>query len=274
MVKTLGTVAEPKEIRDASSPPPERSCSHENRVAWHGACPLFLSRLTPLAAQTCPTSIGDDGFQFTGSCCATAVPNLPDFPELKMDATYACIKDCSTVTPFSVQVRIGVPVPDPNGACDQFQATLSVAPGVLPLYYHQDLFGNIACTPSPAFFSVPGLSTATPSGFVQMFIGQWNLPAGQWPENRKIWSTVGIVTFDETGVCTPTPMQPSDHFTIGATTAYDSGGATISLFNGGVNVFRVMNDHANTVRVDPVFGTEAQFVGTNLLSALVFQISF
>jgi len=75
-------------------------------------------------------------------------------------------------------------------------------------------------------------------------LGAWNLPAGQWPENRKIWSTVAVMSFDETGVCPVAPTQPDGHFTIGATTVYDPGGATISLFNGGTTVFRAMHDHA------------------------------
>ncbi|HGY92606.1 MAG TPA: hypothetical protein ENK43_15670, partial [Planctomycetes bacterium] len=52
-----------------------------------------------------------------------------------MDGTYMCIKDCQAVTPFNVQIRIGAPIADPNGACDQFQATLAVvplAPGTQP----------------------------------------------------------------------------------------------------------------------------------------------
>ena len=128
--------------------------------------------------------------------------------------------------------------------------------------------------PGPAFFSVAGVSGVTPSGFVQTFVGQWNLPAGQWPENRKIWSTGGLIEFDETGVCTPTPGQPAGNFTVGATTAYDSGGAFIRLYNDTVNLYLVMNDHANVLVPGAAPGSEVARVGSNARSSLLFQMSF
>ena len=95
---------------------------------------LSLSSLSPLEAQACLTSIGDDGFQFTG-CCVGAAVNLPTFPAVTIGGSYFCIQDCLSVAPFPVKINISAPTLDPLGGCDAFLATLSVgplAPGTQP----------------------------------------------------------------------------------------------------------------------------------------------
>ncbi len=62
--------------------------------------------------------------------------------------------------------------------------------------------------------------------------------------------------------------------TIGATTAYDSGGAFIRLYNDPSNLYLVMNDHANVIQLATPTGPEVARVGLNARSSLVFQISF
>ena len=93
MLKGHGTVAGPKETRGDSSPPPERSCYHENHVHWHGACSLSLSSLNPLGAQSLPI-FGDDGLASTGPCCTPATLTLPVFPVFTLRARYLSIMDC------------------------------------------------------------------------------------------------------------------------------------------------------------------------------------
>jgi hypothetical protein len=60
----------------------------------------------PLTAQI-PCFHGDDGFN--NGCCKPADPNLPDFPEIKVEGIYGCISDCKLEREFKVVVVLSRP---------------------------------------------------------------------------------------------------------------------------------------------------------------------
>lgn len=73
------------------------------------------------AQTTCP--LVDDGFN--AGCCNPANPMLPPFPQLNMDAKYACLHDCSLEAEHIVTVAVGAPQ---MVLCDYAVAPISVTP--------------------------------------------------------------------------------------------------------------------------------------------------
>lgn len=86
------------------------------------ALALFLSLTQPAAAQV-PCHFGDDGFDV--GCCKDAQPNLPDFPEIKIDGVYGCLRNCQLENAFKVEIKLGKPQ---FVLCDTAVIELSVAP--------------------------------------------------------------------------------------------------------------------------------------------------
>ncbi|MEM7307253.1 MAG: hypothetical protein AAF682_11315 [Planctomycetota bacterium] len=66
----------------------------------------LLASLNAAWAQV-PCQLGDDGFN-TG-CCDKPDPNLPDFPEVKVQGIYACLQDCDVDNAFKVDVKLSKP---------------------------------------------------------------------------------------------------------------------------------------------------------------------
>lgn len=67
---------------------------------------LLLSLPQSAAAQV-PCHFGDDGFDL--GCCKDAQPNLPHFPELKVQGVYGCLLDCKLDDAFKVDIKLGSP---------------------------------------------------------------------------------------------------------------------------------------------------------------------
>lgn len=83
---------------------------------------LAFALAQPAAAQV-PCQLGDDGFDL--GCCKPAHPNLPDFPEVKVQGLYGCLRDCQVENEFKVDVKLGKPE---FTLCDTAVLGIEVAP--------------------------------------------------------------------------------------------------------------------------------------------------
>ena len=143
------------------------------------------------------------------------------------------------------------------------------------LHFHQDVKGRSGCANQPAFQSAGGLIPALPTGFMQYFLGQFTLPAGVWPGNRRVWNNVGLFDYNDVDCVFPAP-QPTFHFTYGGTTFYPPGqGWSRQLFPqpGGPTGILMMCDFVNSLVLVGMPPTQNPRVGINSRAAMLWQIS-
>ena len=144
-----------------------------------------------------------------------------------------------------------------------------VVPAPNTLHFHQDVMGRSACAAQQIFQSAGGLIPALPTGFMQYFLGQFMLPAGMWPGNRRVWNNGGIMDYND--IDCGAGQQPTFHFVYGGTSFYPTGqGWTRQLFPqpGGPTGLLMMCDFVNSL-----LGQDQPLVGNNSRAAMLWQIS-
>jgi len=148
--------------------------------------------------------------------------------------------------------------------------------GALGLYWHQNV-GSASgtafksytqCTSGMStilieFASALGVPGAPPLGFYQHFLGQWNLAAGTWPEDRRIWTSGGLWTYSDSSCGFP-PLYPDFHFVHGGTTLYPGeASASIHLYSDSMGTdYKMATDVTNGLLLGgAVPPTEAPMIG-------------